>query len=243
MRPQSLTQSADLLIAQVAARQHGVVARRQLLDLGLSARQIKLRLRAGRLHEIHRGVYLVGHEVPTEHGRDMAALLACGTDAVLSHRSAASLWKLLPCPASAPAWVTVPPGRSASRPRITIQRSRLEPRDIRRRERMPVTSPPRTILDLAAILDPEELERVVAEASYRRLASEAELRDQLGRYPRKRGATSLRAVLGVRGGPRRTRSRAERRMLRLLRRTGVREVDEGRSTERWLGLARAPDTA
>lgn len=75
-----------------------------------------------RLHEIHRGVYLVGHSVPTEHARDMAALLAFRDDGVLSHRSAASHWDLLSYPASAPACVTVPPGRSAKRPNIVIHR-------------------------------------------------------------------------------------------------------------------------
>jgi very-short-patch-repair endonuclease len=221
MRPQSHSEAADRAIASLAGRQHGVVARRQLLDTGVTARQVKLRLRNGRLHEIHRGVYLVGHTVPTRHGREMAALLACGERAVLSHRSAAAIWDLLPYPATATPSVTVPPERSATRPGIRIHRARLPRRDVRRRQRMSLTSPPRTILDLAAELDSGELERLVAEAHYRRLASEPELRDQLERNPGKRGNASLRAVLDLPGGPQRTRSPAERRMLRLLRRTGL----------------------
>ncbi len=86
---------------------------------------------------------------------------------------------------------------------------------------MPLTSPPRTVLDLAAELDLGDLERLVAEANYRRLAGDAELREQLERNPGKRGTTAVRKVLDLVGGPRRTRSHAERQMLNLLRRAGV----------------------
>lgn len=204
----------------MAARQHGVVARRQLLEAGVSAQQIKVRLRGGRLHEVHRGVYLVGHVVPPPYAREQAALLACGPAAVLSHRSAAALWGLLSYPPTAPVRLTLPPGRSADRPGLAIHRLCLEGRDTRRRHGLPLTSPPRTILDLAAELARAALERLVAEAAYRRLAGEGELRDQLARNPRKHGAPALRAVLDLPGGPRRTRSPAERAMLRLLRRAG-----------------------
>jgi very-short-patch-repair endonuclease len=91
---------------------------------------------------------------------------------------------------------------------------------LRHRERIPLTSPPRTILDLAAVLGSEDLERLIAEACYRGLASEREFRDQLERNPGKRGNPALRAVLDLPGGPARTRSPAERQMLRLLRRAG-----------------------
>jgi very-short-patch-repair endonuclease len=221
MRTQSSTRRADLIIAALAAHQHGVVARRVLLREGVTSDQIKHRLASGRLHAIHRGVYLVGHAVPTEHGRNMAALLACGSAAILSHRSAAALWELLPYPASALACVTFPSELRAKRPGLRIRRATIPQRDIRRRARMPLTSPPRTILDLAAELGPEELERVVAEAGYRRLATERELWDQVQRNPGKRGNATLRRVLDLAGGPRRTRSPAERQMLRLLRRAGI----------------------
>jgi len=220
MSAESRTRAADRVIAELATRQHGVVARVQLLAAAVSRDQIDWRLRNKRLHEAHRGVYLVGHTVPTQHSRDMAALLACGEGAVLSHRSTAAIWDLLPYPAAAPAWVTVPPERTAARPGIRIHRANVPRADVRWRERMPLTSPPRTILDLAGELGPHDLERLVAEASYRRLASERELRDQLERNPGKRGNPALRAVLDLPGGPRRTRSPAERQMLRLLRRAG-----------------------
>ena len=87
---------------------------------------------------------------------------------------------------------------------------------------MPLTSPPRTIVDLAGSLGAEDLERLMAEAHYLRLASEQALRDQLERNPGKRGNAALRGVLDLPGGPRRTRSPAEREMVRLLRRAGFR---------------------
>ena len=180
-----------------------------------------MRLESARFAQLHRGVYLVGSVAP-QHAWAMAALLAFRLEAVLSHRSSAALWDILRYPATAAAWVTVPPERDARRPRIIATRARLDARDVRTRFRMRVTSPPRTILDLAAIIDDSyELERIVADAAYRRLAAEAELRDQLSRNPRKRGAAKLRAVLDLPGGPKRTRSPAERSMLRLLREHGI----------------------
>jgi hypothetical protein len=194
-----------------------VVARWQLLAGGITARQINLRLKGGRLHQIQHGVYLAGHAVPPPLALEQAALLACGAKAVLSHRTAAHLWNLFPYPASAPVCVTIPPERTATRPRIEVHRRALSRRDIRHHQGLPLTSPPRTILDSAAALSLENLEQLIAEAAFRRLASEQELLDQLERNPRKRGNAKIRAVLDLPGGPRRTRSPSERRMLRLLR--------------------------
>ena len=221
MEPGSLTRRADGVIARLAARQHGVVARWQLLDAGVTPQQIKVRLRSGRLHKVHRGVYLVGHSVPPVLAMEQAALLLCSDPVALSDRSAANLWNLLPYPATAPVCVTVPPERSVARPGIKVHRSKLTRRDLRRRHGLAVASPPRTILDLARSLDEEKLERVVAEASYRGLASEAELRAQVERNEGRRGVGKLRHVLDLPCGPRRTRSPAERMMLRLLRRAGI----------------------
>ena len=151
----------------------------------------------------------------------MAALLAGGDKAVISHRSAAAIWELLRYSPTAPVCVTVPPGRSTTRPRIDAHRAALQPRDIRRRHHLRLTSPPRTILDLAAELDSVDLESLVAEANYRKLASDRELRAQLARNPRKAGNAKLRRILDLPGGPRRTRSPAERDLVRLLRSAGV----------------------
>jgi putative AbiEi antitoxin of type IV toxin-antitoxin system len=91
MSPQS---STDLTIAALAANQHGVVARSQLLQAGLSADAIRGRVRAGRLLPLYRGVYAVGHAALRREGRWMAAVLACGDGAVLSHQTAAAAWDL-----------------------------------------------------------------------------------------------------------------------------------------------------
>lgn len=208
------------MIATLASRQFGVIARWQLVSTGVSPEQIRRRLAAGRLIEIHRGVYLVGHAARPANADEMAALLACHPHATLSHRTAAALWNLLPYPDQADVWVTIPPERRAGRAGIKVVRAHLDQRDIRRHLGMRVTSPPRALLDIAAVTDPEQLERAVAEAQYLRLASEAELRDQLQRNAGKRGAGALRGVLGIPGGPKRTVSPGERAMLRLLRRGG-----------------------
>jgi hypothetical protein len=201
MRGESLSRRADRVIAALAARQHGVVARWQLLQAGVTPRQIELRLEGGRLHEIHRGVYLVGHDVPPPLALEEAALLACGSGAALGHRSAGNLWGLLSYPASAPVWVTIPPGRTVRRPRIAVRNGCLAASDVRHRHGLKLTSPPRTILDLASLLDEEELESVVAEAAYRRLASEVELAAQLSGNEGKRGVAKLRRLLNLPGAP------------------------------------------
>lgn len=149
----------------------------------------------------------------------MAALLAVKDEGALSHRSAAQLWDLLPYPAAAPVWVTVAPGRSAARPRLKVIRAVLDPNDRRHRHDMTVTSPPRTVLDMAALLAEPNLERLVGEAHYRRLASESELETQLQRNPGRRGTRKLHRVLGL--GPRMTRSDGEHALLSLLRDAGI----------------------
>jgi hypothetical protein len=108
----------DRAVAKLAGRQHGVVGRWQLLDLGIGRRAIEVRLGVGRFHLLHRGVYAVGHSKLTVEGRWMAAVLACGIGAVLSHRSAGQLWGLLPRSSALPE-VTTP---AKFRPRSGILR-------------------------------------------------------------------------------------------------------------------------
>jgi len=100
----------DRLLADLAGRQHGVVARRQLLEAGAGPRAVELRLERGRLHSVHAGVYAVGHRSLSPQGRWMAAVLAGGVRAVLGHRSAAALWGIRPS-ASARVEVIVWPRR------------------------------------------------------------------------------------------------------------------------------------
>lgn len=225
MCAQITRRSPDAVIASIARLQHGVASREQLLNAGVTTAQIALRLKDGRLVALHRGVYLVG-AVPTELAHPQAALLACGPKAVLSHRSAAALWRLLPYPARAYPWVTVPAVKHVIRPRIVIRRRTLAKEDVRVRARLRVVSPPRAILDCGEVLgDPYELEAVVAEAAFRGLASEDEIRDQTHRNAGRPGIPQVRRILDLDGGPQRTRSGGERWFLRLLREHGFAQFE------------------
>jgi hypothetical protein len=97
VREKSDKSDCDALIARIAARQHGVVSSAQLQSAGMSPSAIDRRVHAARLHRIHRGVYAVGHRRLSDEGRWMAAVLACGEGAVVSHLSAAELWGIRRC--------------------------------------------------------------------------------------------------------------------------------------------------
>jgi predicted transcriptional regulator of viral defense system len=135
----------DQLVARLAARQHGVVSTRQLIDAGIERQTAFKRVRSGRMHRIHHAVYAVGHKGLSREGQWMAAVLACGNAAVLSHGSAAALWRLLPR-ADGPIHITVP-GNSGRRSRrgIRVHRSTtLTPRLVTRRRNIPVALPARS---------------------------------------------------------------------------------------------------
>lgn len=214
--------SADAVIVALAAAQKAVVTHAQLLERGVSRHEIATRLADGRLRELHRGVYLVGPVAPL-YAMEQAALFACGGVAALSHLTAAALWRLIELNRlpGIPA-LTIPRGKRVRRSRVEIHRLPLDARDTRRLHGMPLTSPPRTVLDMAAVLgDPYELEALVAEANFRSLATEAELVAQLECNPQRTGIPALRSVLAIPGGPQRTRSSGERKLLQLLRAAGV----------------------
>ena len=139
----------DQIVAKIAGRRHGVVAYTQLLWAGLSAKGITRRVRSGRLHRIYRGVYAVGHTNLSREGRWLAAVLACGKSAVLSHESAAELWGISPT-SPATIHVTVPAtGGRARRPGIVVHRSTtLTSAVTTRRNGIPVTTHARTLRDL-----------------------------------------------------------------------------------------------
>lgn len=181
-------------MSDLARRQHGVVARRQLLAIGLSRRAIDGRLRRGQLHEVHRGVFVFGSRRISRKGRWMAAVLAAGDGAMLSHHSAARLWRLMPLAAE---WidVTAPPGRVIRRDGIVAHESVVARDETDVVDGIPVTSPFRTVFDLAAVLKLRELERVWHEAEVRGLRDRVSLPMLLERYPGRRGARNLRALL------------------------------------------------
>src|SRR4051794_11074198 len=137
---------ADEAIGALAARQYGVVARRQLVALGLSLDAIDHRVECGRLLRLHRGVYAVGHRKITGHGVWMAAVLASGDDAVLSHRSAGALWRVREW-SGRTTEVTVPRHRRP-RPGVVVHEGRLPSDERDEHDGVPVTTPARTLLDL-----------------------------------------------------------------------------------------------
>jgi very-short-patch-repair endonuclease len=209
--------TGDPLIAGIAAAQHGVVTRTQLLCAGLSRRAIEHRLSQKRLHPVHRGVYLVGHPVPPPLARETAAILACGDGAVLSHDSAAAVWGFRTLTGE-PIDITLPgrSGRSRSGIRVHSARS-LDPRDVRHHSGLPLTAPVRTLIDVAQALSPRDLQRAYEQAQILRFVREADLRAALARSPGRRGGPALRALLDDDRKPALTRSEAEARLLGLLR--------------------------
>jgi very-short-patch-repair endonuclease len=163
----------DIRVAQIARRQHGVVSSGQLHEIGLSRNAVLERRRAGRLHRVHRGVYAVGHLAPSVKRQWMAAVLALGDGAVLSHRSAAALWNLLPAREGV---VDVSlPGRGGRRRRLGIRIHRplsLEPGELALNRGIPVTTPARTIADLRTAVPAPELRRAIRQADVLGLAAE-----------------------------------------------------------------------
>jgi hypothetical protein len=184
--------------------QHGVVTRRQLLDAGFSSDEIDGRLNAGRLHRLWRGVYAVGRPRLTCHGWWSAAVLACGSHALLSHRSAGQLWGILQTNtgneeelARMPAIdISVPATKCHRRKGIRLhRRTDLGEADSRQRDRIPVTSPGRTLLDLATFLGSRQLEAAINEANGHGLIDPESLRAELGVKRGATGAPALRRVL------------------------------------------------
>lgn len=204
----------DGAVARVATRQYGVVSRHQLLALGLGSEAIKRRLAAGRLHSIHRSVYAVGHRSLGAHGRWMAAVLAAGRGALLSYRSAAALWQLRPA-LNVRIDVSVLGRARRRRAGLLIHVTRsLSDADRTIRDRIPVTSVARTLLDLAEVISERQLTRAVEEAERMGLLDLRAVEDVCRRGWGRRGLGSLRRVAGNQyGPPPQTRSELERAFL------------------------------
>ena len=191
--------------------------------LGFSARGVEEWVRTGRLIPLHRGVYAVGHDRLTLQGRWLAAVIACGRGAVLSHLAAAQLWEIRQSSAAV-ADVTVPSqnGRTVRR-RIRVHRSgRLAKEEVTVRHAIPVTTVARTLLDLADVIDGQALRRTVTEAEYRNVFDLATLDAVVEANPGRRRAKLMRAVEAA---GHRTRSPLEDRFLRFIERWGVEEPE------------------
>jgi very-short-patch-repair endonuclease len=184
------------------------------------------------MRTIHRGVYVVGPKLMT-HAREMAAVLAGGPGAVISHHTAGKLWELLPwVPTPSTHHVSVPGRNPGHRAGLTIHRvTAFLPDETTTKHGIPVTSPARTLLDLSVELDHGDLEQAIGEAFARGRASRTAILAVLDRRRGHRGAARLRDRLS--SAPARTRSRTERRLLALLRAEGVPEPEVNRKVGGW----------
>jgi hypothetical protein len=184
----------DKQVAALANRQRGYVKRPQLLKLGLGAKAIDYRVRIGRLIPVYAGVYAVGHVPTLPHDRAYGALLACGEEAVLSHGSAATAygifrWWEMPFEATAPA--------ARRRRGIRVHRAALTPGDVRIEAGIRVTSPARTLLDMAPRLNDKQLGRGFDRLRLSHHLRAEHVRHVLERFPRHPGARRLIPFAGI----------------------------------------------
>jgi very-short-patch-repair endonuclease len=189
----SRTRDDDRWLGELAERQHGVVGRDQLVEGGFGRGAISARLRSGRLHRLHSGVYLVGHRLIQREGRWLAAVLASGPDAVLSHYSAAALWG--PRPTSRTTIDVTVPHATRSSELIRRHVSEVAGDERAEREGIPVTSVPRTIFDLAAAEPLDVVKALLREMEFKELWDRLSLGHLVERYPGRRGIRKVTAAL------------------------------------------------
>lgn len=213
--------SPDERTSVLASRQHGVISTAQLRDCGLSSQAIHRRAQKRHLIRLHPRVYAVGHLALHPRWRDHAAVLACGPDALLSHRSAADL-RAIRRTSSRRIEVTAPRGRHGPGS-VLVHRSRLvHPEDRTVVDGIPVTSVARTLVDLADVLPLLDLQRAINEAELLGVFDLAALESTLARLPNRRGRGRLRRALGLyRPRSTFTRSQGERDFLALCRDHGL----------------------
>jgi predicted transcriptional regulator of viral defense system len=236
-QPDSSATHRDVEVARVAGEQSGIIATRQLKACGVDRDAIRVRVARGQLHPVFHGVYAVGHGALTQAALFTAAVLACGAQASLSHHAAAAHHGLLRWDDRA-VEVIVP--RSAGRKIDAIRphRATLDSRDVWIRDTIRVTSPARTILDIAAAQPFKPLRRMVRQALAEQKVSVRQLLDVLRRHLRHRGAAGLRAVIADAPAP--TRSDLEDLALDLLDTAGI-DRPEVNPTLRLAGRDIRPD--
>jgi very-short-patch-repair endonuclease len=204
----------DELIAGLAGRQYGIVTRDQLRGEGLSADVVDLAIAAGRLHPLFRGVFAVGHKALPRESWWMAALLACGDSSALSHHAGGAVWGFRH-PPTLPVHVTTPSDRGRKQRNLVVHRSHLGPTDVIRINNLRVTTPARTIVDLAATLGPRAMRETVERAQDgRRFHREEIARIATGRP----GTKKLRELIALMSPDKdNARSHLERVFLKLIR--------------------------
>jgi hypothetical protein len=191
-----------------------VISAAELRDCGLSKKAVSRRVRKGWLHSMHRGVYAVGHDNPPLQGRFLAAVKACGPGAVLSHFAVAAHVGMVRWDGRLPEVTVVGPG-ARGHSGIRVHRAAcLEEADITVHQGIPITSPARTLVDLASILDQRRLRRAVRQAQSLELVEPQQLVETLGRLGPRRGVTKLGRILA--SGPAPTRSELEDVVLDLM---------------------------
>lgn len=203
-------------MAALAARQHGLVTTRQLVTLGFPSSAILRRVRAGRLHLVHRHVYAVGHRGLSFDARCLAAVMAGGAGSALTARAALALWGVLAQPPEPFDVTTVKRSREGA-PGIVLHRPRRPPQ-IASHRGVPVATIPQALLDLAATRPGHELDRAIREAHATGRVNRVWLEMFVEQAAGRPGAPALRRALGLQGN---TRSRPERRLLALCRRAGI----------------------
>jgi hypothetical protein len=208
--------TVEEVLARIARRQHGVVSRKQLLAAGVSSDEIRWRMREGSLIRVHRGVYRVGHVAPSVEARYLAAVLACGEGAVLSGEAAGWLWGLIKGTAPPPE-VTATTNRKVKG--LRTKRARHGELRGTRWRGIPITTVPRTLVDLSSLLKLEDLARACHEAGVLHRTTPRQVEAVLEHRPKSPGARRLRKVL--RGDTHVTLSALERRVLELLRAAGL----------------------
>jgi len=203
-------------IADVAARQYGLITTAQLVAAGLSHPAITRRVASGELHRLHLGVYAVGHAAPAQEALWLAAVLGGGEGSALRGLSGAKLWAVSRF--AAPVAEVVTPHRRAPRPCIRFYRANeLDPRDVTSHRRIPVTTMHRLFVDLSDALTPFQLANVIHEAAFRGRFVEPAVRDAMARvWGRQRLWVVERAIALYHLGSAGTRSGAEDAFLRLV---------------------------
>ena len=207
--------TVERVIARLAHQAHGVVTRVELLDAGVSEDEIDERIASGSLIPVHRGVYRVGHQAPSLEATYMAAVKACGEDALLSGLAAAYLYRLIRKAPRQPE-VTAPTERKVEG--VTTHRARagIDSQDVARHHGIPVTSVARTLVDIAGRLGDEQLARACHEAAVRFGVKPDQVEKVLAQRRNVAGAKRLRAILA--GDTPTSLSKLESAFIALLRR-------------------------
>ncbi|HET7051917.1 MAG TPA: type IV toxin-antitoxin system AbiEi family antitoxin domain-containing protein [Solirubrobacteraceae bacterium] len=209
----------DRPIAQIASGQRALITRRQLSGLGVTRGAVEHALSRGRVHRMHRGVYaLVPSPALPPLARELAAVLACGDGTLLSHHSAAAVWGIRPFLDGDVDVTVVGRDPGTRRAGIRVHRTaQLDPRDTRRHQQIPITSPARALLDIAPEVSGRSLEWALDQALVKRLTTRAQIKAVLAAYPHRPGAPRLSALLDSDRPTSLTSSTPEERLFRQMR--------------------------